>query len=73
MCFRNVTSSFESTGLSGQDNKFKIDFQDGRNGRHLGSQWPPSWIFDRNDFLPVALILPTKFRVKRLFRSAGEV
>ena len=45
-----LTSSFESIGLSGQDNKFKIDFQDGRSGRHLGSQWPPSWISDRNDF-----------------------
>ena len=35
-------SSFKSTGLSVQEKKRKIDYQDGRHG--------PSWISDWNDF-----------------------
>ena len=49
--------SFESTGLSVQENKRKIAFQD---GSHLGFQIGTILaIFD----LQVTLMLPTKFQV----------
>ena len=44
---------------SGEEAK-KIDFQDGRNGSHLG--YPIGTILAIVD-LPVTLMLPTKFRV----------
>ena len=49
--------SFESTGLSVQEKKRKIDFQD---GGHLG--FPTGTILAIFD-LQVTLMLPTKFRV----------
>ena len=33
---RNFLSSFESNGLSVQEKGFKIDFQDGNCGGHIG-------------------------------------
>ena len=65
----NFLSSFESTGLSVQEEKFKLDIQDGDCGGHLG-------IFDRNNLatfdLQVAPILPTKFRDNWPFRPGEE-
>ena len=61
--------SFESIGLSVEENNFGIDFQDASCGGHLGILIKMFLaIFD----LQVALILPTKFPVKRHFHS-GEV
>ena len=50
-------SSFKSICLSTPEKKFKIDFQDGTCGSHLG--FPIGTIFD----LQVIKILPTKFQV----------
>ena len=62
--------SFESAGLSVQEKKRKIDFQDGGNGGHLGfSIGTILAIFD----LKITLMLPTKFRVNWPFSSREEV
>ena len=53
-------SSFESIGLSVQEKKFKIDFQDGNCGDHI------VFLIRRilaNFDLKVIQILPTKFQV----------
>ena len=55
--------SFESTGLSVQEKKRKIDFQDGSHGGHLG--FPIGTILAIFD-LQVTLMLPTKFPVNWL-------
>ena len=53
--------SLESIGLSVQEKKLNIDFQDGGHGGHLGFLIRTILaIFD----LQVTLMLPTKFRVK---------
>ena len=62
-------SSFESTGLSVQENKRKIDFQDGGHGSHLG--FPIGKILSIFDLL-VTPMLPTKFYVSCPFGS-GDV
>ena len=60
--------SFESTGLSVQEKKPKIDFQNGHHGSHLGFLIRTILaIFD----LQVKPILPTKFRVNWPFGSGG--
>ena len=61
---------FESVGLSVQEKKFKIDFQDGGHGGHLGFQIGK--ILDIFD-LHVALIFLTKFRVSWPFGSGEKV
>ena len=54
----------ESIGLSVQEKKLNIDFQDGGHGGHLGFLIGTILaIFD----LQVTLMLPTKFRVKWLW------
>ena len=55
-----------STGLWVQEYKRKIDFQDGRNGGHLG--FPILTILVTFD-LHVTPMCPTKFRVDRPFCS----
>ena len=59
---RYFLPSFRSIGLSVQEN-FKIDFQDGNHGGHLG--FPIGMILAIFD-LPVTSILPTKFQVSWL-------
>ena len=57
---RCVLPSLESTGLSVQEKKRKIDFQDGDHSGHLGfSIGTILAIFD----LQVTPMLPTKYRV----------
>ena len=56
----------ESTGLSVQEKKRKIDFQDGGHGGHLG--FPIGTILAIFD-VQVTLMLPSKFGVKWLFGS----
>ena len=51
-------SSFESIGLSVQENKFKLDFKDGDFGGHIA--FPIGTILAIFD-LQVTQILPTKF------------
>ena len=64
---RYFLPSFKSTGLSAP--KFKIDFQDGCHGSHLGFRIGTILtIFD----LQVAPIPSTKFRVKWPFGSDEE-
>ena len=59
----------ESIALSVQEKKRKIDFQDGRNGGHLGFQIGTILaIFD----LQVTPMLPSKFGVKWPFGSGEE-
>ena len=53
-------ASLESIGLSVQEKKRKIDFQDGGHGGHLG--FPIGIILAIFD-LQVTLMLPTKYRV----------
>ena len=53
-------TSFESNGLSVQEKKLNIDFQDGSNGSHLG--FPIRMILANFD-LQVTSILPIKLRV----------
>ena len=55
-----LPTTFESTGLSVQEKKRKIPFQDGGHGSHLG--FPIGTILAIFD-LQVTLMLPTKFRV----------
>ena len=57
---RCFLASLESNGLSVQEKKRKIDFQDGGNGGHLG--FPIGTILAVFD-LQVTLMLPTKYRV----------
>ena len=59
-------TSFESIGLSVQEKKFKIDYQDGGCGGHLGFPIRKILaIFDDQ----VTLILPAKFPVNWSFGS----
>ena len=61
--------SFESTGLSVQEKKWKIDFQDGCHGAHPGFTIGMILaIFD----LQVTPMLPTKFGVNWPFSSGEE-
>ena len=61
--------SFESTGLSVQEKKRKIDFQDGCHGAHPGFMIGTILaIFD----LQVTPMLPSKFGVNWLFGSREE-
>ena len=55
-----LPTKFESIGLSAQEKKRKIDFQDGGHGGHLG--FPTGTILAIFD-LQVTPMLPTKFRV----------
>ena len=59
----------ESTGLSVQEKKRKIDFQDGGHGGHLG--FPIGTILAIYD-LQVVLMLPSKFGVNWPFGSGEE-
>ena len=59
----NYQTGFESIGLSVQEKKFNIDFQDGDN--LVSSIRPILAIFD----LQVTSILPMKFRVNWPFGS----
>ena len=61
--------SFESTGLSVQEKKQKIDFQDGSHGGYLGV--PIKTVYANFD-LQVTLMLPTKFRVSWPLGSGEE-
>ena len=49
--------------------KFKIDFQDGGRGGHLGFPSKRFYFF----YLQVVLILPSRFRVSWSFGSGEEV
>ena len=59
----------ESTGLSVQEKKRKIDFQDGGHGGHLG--FPIGTILAIFD-LQVTLMVPSKFGVNWPFGSGEE-
>ena len=61
--------NFKSIALSIQEKKFKIDFQDGGHGGHLG--FPISTILAIFD-LQVTLMLPSKFGVNWPFGSEEE-
>ena len=64
-----LSTQFESTGLSVQEKKPKLDFQDGRQGGHLGfSILMILAIF----YLQVTQMLPTKFRVNWPLGSGEE-
>ena len=63
---KSVLPRFESIGLSVQEKKGKIDFQNGRHGGHLGF-WILA-IFDLQD----TPTLPTKFQVNWPFGSGKE-
>ena len=62
-------ASLESTGLSVQEKKRKIDFQDGSHGGHLG--FPIGTILAIFD-LQVTLMVPSKFGVNWPFGSGEE-
>ena len=62
-------ASLESTGLSVQEKKRKIDFQDGCHGGHLG--FPIGTILAIFD-LQVTLMVPSKFGVNWPFGSGEE-
>ena len=66
---RCFLASLESIGLSVQEKKRKIDFQDGSHGGHLG--FPIGTILAIFD-LQVTLMLPSKFRVKWPFSSGRK-
>ena len=61
---RFLLPNFVTVGLSVQEKKRKIDFQDGGHGGHLG--FPIETILATFD-LQITLILPTKFRVNWSF------
>ena len=61
--------SFKSIGLSVQEKKRKIDFQDGAHGGHLG--FLILMILAISD-LQVTPMLPVKFQVNWLFGSGEE-
>ena len=63
-----VLATLESIGLSIQEKKRKIDFQDGGHGGHLG--FPIGMILAIFN-LQVILVLPSKFGVNWPF-SSGE-
>ena len=64
-----LPTKFESTGLSVQENKWKIDFQDGCHGAHPGFTISTILaIFD----LQVTLTLPSKFGINWPFGSGEE-
>ena len=64
-----LPTKFESTGLSVQEKKRKIDFQDGCNGTHPGFTIGTILaIFD----LQVTPMLPSKFGVNWPFGSGEE-
>ena len=66
---RYFLPSFESLGLSVQEKKRKIDFEDGHHGGHLGFPIEPILaIFD----LHVTPMLPTKLKVNKSFGSGEE-
>ena len=61
-------SSFKSTGLSVQEKKFEIEFQDGRRGGILRfTIWTILAIFD----VQITMIFPSKFRVNKPFGLEG--
>ena len=62
-------ASLESTGLSVQEKKQKIDFQDGGHSGHLG--FPISTIL-ATFYLQVTLMVPSKFGVNWPFSSGEE-
>ena len=64
-----LPSKFGINWLSAQENKQKIDFQDGGHGGHLG--FPIGTILAIFD-LQVTLMLPSKFGVSWLFGSGEE-
>ena len=65
----NLIHTIKSTGLSVQEQKFKIDFQDGGHGSHLGFLTETVLaIFD----LQVALVLHIKFLVNWSFDSGKK-
>ena len=66
---RCFLASLESIGLSVQEKKQKIDFQDGCHGGHLG--FPIGMILAIFD-LQVTPILPSKFGVNWPFGSGEE-
>ena len=66
---RCFLASLESIGLSVQEKKQKIDFQDGSHGGHLG--FPISMILATFD-LHVTQMLPSKFGVNWPFGSGEE-
>ena len=66
---RYFVPNFESVGLSVQEKNYKIHFQDGGRGGHLGFLIETILAIFH---LKLALILPTKFRVNWPFGS-GEV
>ena len=67
---RYCLPGFESIGLSVLEKKFKIDFQDGDYGRHLGFPIRSILaIFGLQD----TPIFPTKFSVNWYFSSGIEV
>ena len=74
---RYFQSSFESTGLSVQDKKFKIDFQDGHYVRHFDLTSGHLGLTIKMILavlnVHVALKLSTKFRVNWSVHSGGEV
>ena len=61
--------NFESIAILVQEKKFKIDFQDGHNGRHLAFPIGTSLAFFDLQVYPM---LPTKFRVNWPFSSGEE-
>ena len=66
----NASYRFESNGLSVQEKKQKIDFQDGCHGGHFG------FLIGTNlaiFVLQVTLMLPTLFKVNKPFGSGEEV
>ena len=66
---RCFLASLESTGLSVQEKKRKLDFQDGRHGGQLG--FPIGTILAIFD-LKVTPMLPSKFGVNWPFGSGEE-
>ena len=66
---RCFLANLESIGLSGQEKKRKIDFQDGGHGGHLG--FPIGSILATFD-LQVTPMLPSKFGVNWPFGSGDE-
>ena len=64
-----LPTKFQVIGLSVQEKKRKIDFQEGRHGGYLG--YPSGTIFTILD-LQATPMPPTKLQVNLLFGSGGE-